>query len=253
MDGYEIAERMNIDEGAGVWILGDCVVTEIPNDHDLHAFAVYMATENGSIVRQDVLPGSIEEMEENRQALDDGEAPTDGWEDGLGNTVCPENGEIVDGGYSVVQGSGNVEETAYYATAEEAVAEAESDWNHLTDGDRVRYSDRTVGARFEVLDRDGRVIRDLAEDFRLASERQRLGSRCFGDLDECNRQIDATARRLGQEFVDWGLALNEGGWDGSETVGELLGQYEEMTSEQANDMLDLLTVLHAMDETEEDE
>jgi len=213
-----------------------------------------MATENGSIVRQDVLPGSIEEMEEDRQALDDGDAPTDGWEDGLGHTVCPENGEIVDGGYSLVQGDGNVEETAYYATVEEAVAEAESAWNHLTDGDRVRYSDRIHGARFEVLDdRDGRVVRDLAEDFRLATERQKLGDRCFGDLDECNRQIDATAKRLGQEFVDWALALNEGGWDGSETVGELLGQYEEMTTEQANDMLDLLTVLNAMDETEEAE
>lgn len=253
MDGYEIAERMNIDEGAGVWILESCVVTEVPCDFGLHAFEVYMATENDSIVRQNVIPGDIENMEEIRQSLDRGDAPTDGWEDGLGNTVCPENGEIVDGGFSVVQGNGNVEETAYYATAEEAVAEAESAWNHLTDGDRVRYSDRIHGARFEVLDRDGRCIRDLAEDFRLACDRQKLGSRCFGDLDECNRQIDATAKRLGQEFVDWGLALNEGGWEGSETVGELLGQYEEMTSEQANDMLDLLTVLHAMDETEEAE
>lgn len=253
MDGYEIAERMEIEQGAGVWILESCVVREVPNDHDLHAFEVYMATENDSIVRQDVIPGDIEDMEGIRQSLDGGDAPTDGWEDGLGNTVCPENGEIVDGGYSVVQGNGNVEETAYYATAEEAVAEAESEWNHLTDGDRVRYSDSIHGARFEVLDRDGRVIRDLAEDYRLACERQKLGDRCFGDLDECNRQIGATAKRLGQEFVDECLALSAGGWDGSETVGELLGQYEEMTPEKANDTLDLLTVLHAMDETEEAE
>lgn len=253
MDGCKIAERMNIDEGAGVWILESCVVREVPCDFDLHAFEVYMATENDSVVRQNVIPGSIEDMEGIRQSLDNGDAPTDGWEDGLGNTVCPENEEIVDGGHSVVQGDGNVEETACYATAEEAVAEAESAWNRLTDGDRRRYSDRSQGARFEVLDRDGRVVRDLAEDFRLACDRQRLGDRCFGDLDECNRQIDATAKRLGQEFVDWGLALNEGGWEGDEEVGELLGQFEEMTSEQANDMLDLLTVLHAMDETEEAE
>ena len=242
MDGCEIAERMNIDEGAGVWILGDCVVTEVPNDYDLHAFAVYMATENGSIVRQDVLPGSIEEMEDNRQALDDGEAPTDGWEDGLGNTVCPENGEIVDGGFSVVQGNGNVEETAYYATAEEAVAEAESAWNHLTDGDRVRYSDRIRGARFEVLDRDGIIIRDLPEESRRARERATFDTETADYLGMS--VIEALSNRRGHEWMDSAYALADA-WDGDEEVGVLMVQYD-MDYEEAMDMLDALTAIHVI-------
>lgn len=242
MDGYEIAERMSIDEGAGVWILGDCVVTEVPNDHDLHAFAVFMATENGSIVRQDVLPGSIEEMEENRQALDDGEAPTDGWEDGLGNTVCPENGEIVDGGFSVVQGDGNVEETAYYATAEEAVAEAESAWNHLTDGDRVRYSDRIRGARFEVLDRDGIIIRDLPEESRRARERATFDTETADYLGRS--VIETLSNRRGHEWMDSAYALADA-WDGDEEVGVLMVQYD-MDYEEAMDMLDALTAIHVI-------
>lgn len=242
MDGYEIAERMNIDEGAGVWILGDCVVTEVPNDHDLHAFAVFMATENGSIVRQDVLPGSIEEMEDDRQALDDGEAPTDGWEDGLGNTVCPENGEIVDGGFSVVQGNGNVEETAYYATAEEAVAEAESAWNHLTDGDRVRYSDRIHGARFEVLDRDGIIIRDLPEESRRARERATFDTETADYLGRS--VIETLSNRRGHEWMDSAYALADA-WDGDEEVGVLMVQYD-MDYEEAMDMLDALTAIHVI-------
>ena len=242
MDGYEIAERMNINEGAGVWILGDCVVTEVPNDHDLHAFAVYMATENGSIVRQDVLPGSIEEMEDDRQALDDGEAPTDGWEDGLGNTVCPENGEIVDGGFSVVQGDGNVEETAYYATAEEAVAEAESAWNHLTDGDRVRYSDRIRGARFEVLDRDGIIIRDLPEESRRARERATFDTETADYLGRS--VIETLSNRRGHEWMDSAYALADA-WDGDEEVGVLMVQYD-MDYEEAMDMLDALTAIHVI-------
>ena len=242
MDGYEIAERMNIDEGAGVWILGDCVVTEVPNDHDLHAFAVFMATENGSIVRQDVLPGSIEEMEENRQALDGGEAPTDGWEDGLGNTVCPENGEIVDGGFSVVQGDGNVEETAYYATAEEAVAEAESAWNHFTDGDRVRYSDTIHGARFEVLDRDGIIIRDLPEESRRARERATFDTETADYLGRS--VIETLSNRRGHEWMDSAYALADA-WDGDEEVGVLMVQYD-MDYEEAMDMLDALTAIHVI-------
>ena len=242
MDGYEIAERMSIDEGAGVWILGDCVVTEVPNDRDLHAFAVFMATENGSIVRQDVLPGSIEEMEDDRQALDDGEAPTDGWEDGLGNTVCPENGEIVDGGFSVVQGNGNVEETAYYATAEEAVAEVESAWNHLTDGDRVRYSDRIHGARFEVLDRDGIIIRDLPEESRRARERATFDTETAGYLGRS--VIETLSNRRGHEWVDSAYALADA-WDGDEEVGVLMVQFD-MDYEEAMDMLDALTAIHVI-------
>ena len=66
------------------WFFDDCFVTESP-----WAFAVYMQGEDGGIVCQAV---KSEEKEADRRALDRGFAPTGGWEDGLGNTVCPSNG-----------------------------------------------------------------------------------------------------------------------------------------------------------------
>ncbi len=241
MEGFAIADRMGIEQQAGVWIFGDCVVMEIPNDSDLHAFRVLMATDNDSIVRQDVIPGDIEEMEQDRRALEGGSAPTDGWEDGLGNTVCPENGEIVDGGFSVVQGNGNVEETAYYATVEEAVAVAESDWNHLSAGDKKRYSDRSKGARFEVLDRDGHVVRDFVEEMDRAIERQGFPGE---SEDRLGNMIATLSNRWGHEWVDSAYSLADA-WDGTESVTEISHEYD-MPADEAMDMLDALAAIHAL-------
>lgn len=249
MEGFAIAERMEIEEGAGVWIFDDCVVREAACDHDLHCFAVYMATANGSIVRQDVVPGDIAQMEEDRQALDNGEAPTDGWEDGIGNSVCPENGEIVDGGFSVEQYNGTDGTTDYYATAEEAVAEAEHDWNHMSDGDRRRYSDRSAGAYFEVLDRDGYVVRDFVEESRRAQERSRFEAE---DADYLGRSvIEALVNRRGHEWMDSAYALADA-WDGTEDVSEIAPQYD-MDADEAMDMLDAIMAIHVIAQREAEE
>lgn len=95
MDGEYIAERMNIEAGEGAWILEDCAVVEVENDHDCHAFAVYMAVGSDCITRQIVIPGSVEDSDACRASLDEGENPIGTWEDGKGQTVRPENGEIL--------------------------------------------------------------------------------------------------------------------------------------------------------------
>lgn len=240
---------MGIESGAGVWIFADCVVCEVPNDADLHAFEVYMATPNGSIACQDVLPADLESMEECREDLESGEAPTSGWEDGLGRTVCPDNGQIVDGGFSVVEGNGNVEETTYYKTAEEAVKEVESDWDHLSDGDRTRYSDRAKGARFEVMNPDGCIVRDLVEEEIRARDRARFESESADYLQR--GVIEALRNRRGHEWVDSAYSLADG-WTGSEGAGELMHEFE-MDQDEAMDMLDALMAIHAISRAEDEE
>ncbi len=69
------------------WIFDDCAVKETS-----FGFAVYMQGEDGGIVRQDIASG---DMDEDRRVLDDGYAPTDGWEDGIGNSVRPSNGDSI--------------------------------------------------------------------------------------------------------------------------------------------------------------
>ncbi len=248
MNGIEIAERMGIEKEAGVWIFADCVVCEVPNDADLHAFEVYMATANESIVCQTVLPADIEDMEQCREDLESGDAPTGGWEDGLGKSVCPDNGEIVDGGYSIEEYNGNDGSTSYHPTAEEAIKEAESDWDHLSEGDRQRYSDRSKGARFEVMSPDGRVVRDLVEERVRARERARFEGEAADYLQR--GVIEALRNRRGSEWVDSAYALADG-WTGTEGAGELMHEYG-MDQDEAMDMLDALMAIHAI-RLEEDE
>lgn len=155
--------------------------------------------------------------------------------------------------YTVEQSNGNAGSVEGYDTEEEAVEAAERDWDHMSDGDKARYSDRHTGACFIVTDPEGRIVRDLAEDHRRMCDRRELASRLFGDLPEIDREIEAASSRLGQETVDTAWALNEGGWDGSETVGEILAQWPETGLDEANDLLDLLSVMHVREETEESE
>ncbi len=160
MDGEYIAARMEIEEGQGAWILDNCAVREVENDGDCHAYEVFMETDNGSISRQTVFPADVQACDECRAALDRGESPVGAWEDGLGRAVCADNGEIVDGGYSIETFNGRAGDTEFYDTAEEAVREAESQWSHLSSWNRKEYME-TQGAVFMVLDPHGIEIRDF--------------------------------------------------------------------------------------------
>jgi len=98
MDGEYIAERMNIEAGEGAWILEDCAVVEVENDHDCHAFEVYMILgggDNETITMQTVIPADAASCDACRASLDEGENPIGAWEDGKGQTVRPENGTIL--------------------------------------------------------------------------------------------------------------------------------------------------------------
>lgn len=91
MHGQEIADKMNMSEGQNCWILGNCVVVAQNVGGDMECFEVIM-DRDGFVVRQDVHPATIEDSQRCRVQLDDGESPVGVWEDGLGETVCPDNG-----------------------------------------------------------------------------------------------------------------------------------------------------------------
>ncbi len=82
-----------------------CIVRETECDHDCHAFEVYMILrEEGrdSITMQTVIPADADDSDACRAALDMGENPVGAWEDGMGRTVRPENGDVlVIGAYRV--------------------------------------------------------------------------------------------------------------------------------------------------------
>ena len=88
--GWDLAERFAIGK---TWIFDDCAVYAQPLDHDLDEFIVLMER-RGFVVRQDMAPGSIEEMRAIRSQLSRGESPVGcGWEDGSGDQITPDNGK----------------------------------------------------------------------------------------------------------------------------------------------------------------
>lgn len=98
MTMIDIAKRLGIDGGPGVWIFGDCVVVEQDDEYDSCPpdYHVYMLDEQDRIRRQTVTPWTDEDSEQCRNALNGGESPVGVWEDGNGGVVCPLNGEEVD-------------------------------------------------------------------------------------------------------------------------------------------------------------
>lgn len=249
MDGEYIAERMNIEAGEGAWILEDCAVVEVENDHDCHAFEVYMETDNGSISRQTVIPADADACDGCRAALDRGESPVRTWEDGRGMTVCPDNGEIVEGGYSFEHFNGNNGDVEYYETAEEAVSEAESAWDHLTDRERKEHVTSTHGAVFNVCDPYGNGICDFIANAKRAADREEDADRARDDLDYLKRWFEAFAKRNGVDKADSCIALFDGGWDGSESVPALMREYG-IDEDEANDTLDYLAMMTVQAEME---
>ena len=87
LTGEAIADIAWVFYPSTYWLFDNCAVTETS-----WGFAVYMQGEDGGIVCQAF---TSDEMEADRRALDEGYAPPDGWEDGIGNAICPSNGEQV--------------------------------------------------------------------------------------------------------------------------------------------------------------
>ncbi len=249
MDGEYVAERMNIEAAEGVWILADCVVVEAENDHDCCAFDVYMDTDNGSISRQTVIPMDATACDGCRAALDREESPVMRWEDGMGRTVCPENGEIVEGGYSFEHFNGNCGDVEYYDSAEEAIHAADCAWDHLTDMERKHLLSDRHGPVHNVCDPWGVEIVDFLENARRAAEREEEADRARDDVDYLSTWFAAFAKRNGVEKADSCIALHDGGWDGTESVLALMREYD-CTADDANDTLDYLAMMTVQAEME---
>lgn len=90
LTGSDIEDILYPSIGPGKWIFKDCVVHDKSN-----VLAVYMQSENGGIGCQYVFIDHPEDRKRCIDALNRGETPTDGWEDGRGNTVAPYNCDFV--------------------------------------------------------------------------------------------------------------------------------------------------------------
>ncbi len=250
-DTREIIDRMEIEEGQGVWILDDCVVREVENDGDCHAFEVYMLTANDSISRQTIIPSDADASDSCRAALDEGESPVGAWEDGLGRTIDPENGEIVDGGYSFEDYNGNNGNVKYFDTAEEAVNEADACWCHLTDLERKHYLEDKRGSVFHVIDPHGYSVCDFLENARRAKKREDDADYARDDPEWLSSQLKGLWNRF-QEDYDSCLSLLDGGWNGSEDVPWIMREFAR-DEDDANTMLDILSLLTVQKECDCDE
>lgn len=96
LTGEKIADLAWVFYPSEYWLFDNCAVKLIDE-----GFAVYMQGEDGGIVRQNVIS---EDVEAGCRALNEGYAPPDGWEDGMGNSVCPSNGVPVMSTAEVVHG-----------------------------------------------------------------------------------------------------------------------------------------------------
>lgn len=112
--------------------------------------------------------------EQNIAALDAGDDPTDGWEDGNGNAVCYGNGHSA--GYVLV-----VEDMDWrvYPTYEEAESEAEDMWDRMSDRakDETRIfqvskcDDLIGGIPADDWDMDESCVRDFVREWEEGDER----------------------------------------------------------------------------------
>lgn len=82
-------------ENTTEWTFKGCKVHEEECDGDLHCFVVTMERD-GEVRTQTAIPTSLQDMENARRNLNEGISPLDGWEDGMGNEICWENGEEVE-------------------------------------------------------------------------------------------------------------------------------------------------------------
>lgn len=242
-DGLDIGLRLGLDEcteeGSRVWIFDDCVVVE-----HVCNFTVYMETENGSIVRQEIEP--MPTVEAHQSCVDDlnsGYAPTQGWDDGYGRHVSPANGETVpgEGGYSFEMCNGNCGNTRYFEYVWDAIYEAQSEWNRLSDSDKRRYSDRSKGGMFRVFDRDNYLIYDCVVNAKLAADRQYEADWARDDPEHLRNWFEGFRSRYGVPEEDSCIALFDGRWDGTEDPCELMREYD-ISCDKANAILDYLVM-----------
>ena len=66
--------------------------------------------------------------------------------------------------FMFVYNDGNNGAEIEFTTIEAAVDAAETKWNYLTEREKVKYADKMAGGLFMILDEDGMMIYDFADE-----------------------------------------------------------------------------------------
>ncbi len=235
--GTYIMGRLDIKEGPGVWTFDDCVVTEDAPDR----YSVFMKTKWGDVVCQDV---EARDAGFTREMLDAGHPLTEGWtRDVNGCEICPENGEIRWVRIDYVFEStfdGISKNVRYFHELDEAVCEAQGEWNRLSESDKRRYMNSRAGA-FLVYDSDLTIKYDCVENAKLAADRQYEADWARDDPEHLRNWFEGFRSRYGVPEEDSCIALFDGGWDGTEDPCELMRDYD-ISCDKANAILDYLVM-----------
>ena len=135
-----------------------------------------------------------------------------------------------------------------FADVGEAISVAEQVW--ASQGKAVQRDFlKASGAYFRVTFPDGDVIYDCVENARRADQRKSDATRAKKEPGYLREWADGLTSRPGISNTYECGALFEEGWDGTESVLDIIGG-TSASFEEANDMLDYLAMLAVQRELE---
>ncbi len=128
-----------------------------------------------------------------------------------------------------------------FADIGEAISVAEQVWSSQNKAVQRDFL-KAKGAYFRVTFPDGDVIYDCIENARRADQRKSDATRAKKEPGYLREWADGITRRLGISMTYECGCLFEEGWNGTETVLDVIGG-SNASFEEANDMLDYLAML----------
>lgn len=158
------------------------------------------------------------------------------------------DGQQAEGEYIFEARAGDSHHVRAFQDFDEAIYFAQQVWNSMPE--RVqRDCPKIPGARFLVTTRDGFVLHDCLENVRRAEQRKADADRARKDPKHLQEWENELLFRIRIEKTYEYGDLYERGWNGSESVYRLL-QAEGYFGEEANDVLDFLTMVTVKEELE---
>lgn len=158
------------------------------------------------------------------------------------------DGQQAEGEYIFEARAGDSHHVRAFQDFDEAICFAQQVWDSMPE--RVqRDCPKIPGARFLVTTRDGFVLHDCLENVRRAEQRRMDADRARKDPKHLREWGDELLLRIGiGKTYEYG-ELYESGWDGTESVYELLCN-AGLFGEEANDALDYLAMVTVKEELE---